>query len=780
MRSLCVTLPLVILGCFIFINKATAQINPDNSLGTESSIVNPDVIKGIPSDRIDGGAKRGSNLFHSFKDFNVDANRPVYFSNPADIANIITRVTGGNPSNILGKLGVLGNANLFLLNPKGIYFGPNASLDLGGSFFGTTADSFIFNDNFEFSATNPQAVPLLSVNIPIGLRFRENPGSIQIQGDGLGLRSTAELINTTSELRVQPNQTLALVGGDLFLEGATLKTAGGRIELGSVAGSGLVSITPINKGFALGYGNVQNFGNIQLSQQAAVDASGLGGGDIQVWGRRITLANGSQIEASPLGPQQAGLLLVNATEQVEIIGSYLNFPSALATYTYSGTTGAAGDVIVNTGELLLRNGGQIIASTFGVGNAGRIIINATGNISADGFGTEIFSAINDGGVGNSGGIEINTNNLSLTNGAQIFASNRGQGNAGSIQINTKDLSLTNFGQIDASTSGRGNAGSIEINTNNLSLIDGAGISASTYGAGNAGRVIINATGNISASNGFTIIPSGIFSFVNPTAQGDAGDIRIRANNLFLNNRAQINASTFGNGEAGNITILTAKDIRLNNQASINAFTTGGQGNIKLFFRDLILRNNSNITTVAQGSANAGNTNLFGNGFIILLKNSSIDSIAEKGFEGKIGVRATGIFVSRDSNIGDFDPNPQSALTFEVPEIVIDPSRQIAQNPCQKGSGSSFIITGRGGFPSSPNDGFSNNETRVDLVEPVASSNSQAATTNQSITHTNAKPIIPAQGWIFNSKGEVVLTAYDPTTTTTAQRSFKPTAACPAF
>ncbi len=691
MRSFCVTLPLVILGCFIFINKATAQINPDNSLGTESSIVNPDVIKGIPSDRIDGGATRGSSLFHSFQDFNVDTGRGAYFSNPAGITNILTRVTGGNPSNILGKLGVLnGNANLFLLNPKGIYFGPNASLDLGGSFFGTTAESFIFNDNFEFSATNPQVVPLLSVNIPIGLRFRENPGSIQIQGDGLGLRSTAELINTTSELRVQPNQTLALVGGDLFLEGATLKTAGGRIELGSVASSGLVSITPINKGFALGYGNVQNFGNIRLSQRASVDASGLGGGDIQVWGKRITLADGSQIEASPLGSQQAGLLFVNATEQVEVIGSYLNFPSALATYAYPTTTGVAGDLIVNTGELLLRNGGLINATTSGQGNGGRIIINAKGNISVDGIGSDISSDINNGGVGNSGGIQINTNNLSLTNNAKISASNNGQGNA--------------------------------------------------------------------------------------------GDIRIRANNLFLTNGAQISASTFGNGEAGNIEVLTAKDIRLNNQASINAFTTGGgQGNIILLSRDLILRNNSNITTVAQGKFEPGSIGVFGDGFIILLKNSRIDSSAEEDFKGSIFLTGGNVFVSPDSSIGGFEiPNSQSLITFEVPEIVIDPTQQIAQNPCQKGSGSSFTVTGRGGFPSSPNDGFSNNETRVDLVEPVASSNSQAATTNQSITHTNAKPIIPAQGWIFNSKGEVVLTAYDPTTTTTAQRSFKPTAACPAF
>ncbi len=223
-------LPLAILETLTFLTIAQAQqITPDNSLGAESSIVNSDVINGIPSDRIDIGAKRGSNLFHSFKDFNVDANRPVYFSNPDGIANIITRVTGGNPSNILGKLGVLGNANLFLLNPKGIFFGRNASLDLRGSFFATTADSFIFNNNFEFSATNPQAPPLLTVNVPIGLRFRDNPGSIASQS--IFRNANNNLVG----LQVQPGNSLALVGGNINLsDGGRLTATGGSVELGGL------------------------------------------------------------------------------------------------------------------------------------------------------------------------------------------------------------------------------------------------------------------------------------------------------------------------------------------------------------------------------------------------------------------------------------------------------------------------------------------------------------------------------------------------------------------
>src|ERR671933_2823285 len=117
-----------------------AQIILDNTLGPESSRSVPDTINNLPSDRIEGGATRGSSLFHSLREFNIGEGRAAYFENPSGITNIFSRVTGGNQSNILGTLGVLGNANLFLINPKGIVFGPNARLDVRGSFLATTAD----------------------------------------------------------------------------------------------------------------------------------------------------------------------------------------------------------------------------------------------------------------------------------------------------------------------------------------------------------------------------------------------------------------------------------------------------------------------------------------------------------------------------------------------------------------------------------------------------------------------------------------------------------------
>src|SRR4028119_1023725 len=179
-RSISGAIYLLLLSGYLclFPLGAIAQIIPDSSLGSESSRTVPNTINNLPSDRITGGAIRGVNLFHSLREFNISEGRGAYFENPSGIANIFTRVTGGNPSNILGTLGVLGNGNLFLINPKGIIFWPNARLDWRGSFIGSTADSIVFNNGVEFSSTNLQTSPLLTVNIPAGLRFRENPGAI--------------------------------------------------------------------------------------------------------------------------------------------------------------------------------------------------------------------------------------------------------------------------------------------------------------------------------------------------------------------------------------------------------------------------------------------------------------------------------------------------------------------------------------------------------------------------------------------------------------------------
>ncbi|NJL48707.1 MAG: filamentous hemagglutinin N-terminal domain-containing protein [Leptolyngbyaceae cyanobacterium SM2_5_2] len=143
---------------------AQAQITPDATLGPEASLITPGVA--LPSgvtELIEGGAVRGSNLFHSFLEFNVDLGQRVYFANPAGIESILSRVTGGNSSNIFGTLGVDGAADLFLINPNGLVFGENATLDIQGSFYGSTAEAIPLGDGV-YSATAPERSSLLHID----------------------------------------------------------------------------------------------------------------------------------------------------------------------------------------------------------------------------------------------------------------------------------------------------------------------------------------------------------------------------------------------------------------------------------------------------------------------------------------------------------------------------------------------------------------------------------------------------------------------------------------
>ncbi|MEL6167004.1 MAG: filamentous hemagglutinin N-terminal domain-containing protein, partial [Cyanobacteria bacterium J06628_3] len=164
---------------------------------------------------IEGGTTAGSNLFHSFEKFGIDTENQAHFNNAVDISNIITRVTGKSISDIDGLIKANGSANLFLINPNGIVFGDNARLDIGGSFVGSTADSLIFPGDVEFSAVNPDVKPLLTMNVPVGLQYGNNLGSIQVKGDGEGIRNSSEIVDTQNGLRVKPDKTLALIGGDI-------------------------------------------------------------------------------------------------------------------------------------------------------------------------------------------------------------------------------------------------------------------------------------------------------------------------------------------------------------------------------------------------------------------------------------------------------------------------------------------------------------------------------------------------------------------------------------
>jgi len=220
---------------------AQAQLIPDDTLGKENSLVNS--INSL-EDRIDGGAIRGSNLFHSFKEFNIGNNKSVYFNNSTSIKNILTRITGNNSSQIFGKLGVLGDANLFLINPNGIIFGKNSTLEIKATFVGSTASLINFEDGKTFSAVTPDTKQLLTISEPVGFGVENSLAETGINQNKQQLFSSSLsslLDENTQVLEVQTEGRTFFVGGDIL---STLKLVSfnikpKRFELGNVA-SGLI------------------------------------------------------------------------------------------------------------------------------------------------------------------------------------------------------------------------------------------------------------------------------------------------------------------------------------------------------------------------------------------------------------------------------------------------------------------------------------------------------------------------------------------------------------
>jgi len=630
-----------------------AQIVPDNTLGAEGSVVTPDVINGIQGDRIYGGAPRGANLFHSFQEFNVGEGRRAYFDNPTGIENILTRVTGGNASNILGRLGVLGEANLFLLNPNGILFGPNASLDVQGSFLATTANAIQFDNGEVFSASTPSAAPILAIN-PSAFLFNQVP-------------ARAITNRSTAGLRVPAGQTLGLIGGDVRLEGGRLTAAGGRIELGSVAGVGQVSLTQTGNRFVLGYDSVSGFGNISLLNRAFVDASGEGGGDVQIRGARLEMREGSNISANTLGAENGGQLTITATERIEVSNS------DITALVYFDATGDGGNVTLETAQLSVNQGGQISVSTFGAGNAGELNLNASeieliGGNPIKGNPSSLFAFVRLGAIGNGGNINITAGSVSVTGGALILARNAGgQGNAGSVTINATDtVTIAGFeGYGDATVGsdvtgrGTGNGNDVNITARSVFIKDEAIVTASiisgTGGNGNpaqAGDVNITASDTVSVSNSAVLSEIGSSSvgkggiikidapnvvlengaslntIIRPGGKGSGGDIDITTGSLSVTGGSQLFTGTNGTGDAGNITIKASDSVSFDgvgsNRFGRNVFTripvidssgaystveekaVGNGGDINITAPSVTLSSNAQLSVETKGDGVAGN------------------------------------------------------------------------------------------------------------------------------------------------------------------------------
>lgn len=741
--------------------SAQAQITPDRTLGAERSRVIDS--RGNQLRRIEGGAQRGSNLFHSFREFNVRARQQVYFNNSAGVENIIGRVTGRHSSHILGRLGVEGTANLFLLNPNGILFGAQAELDIQGSFTATAADQLQFAHGDEFSAVNPQAPPLLLINLPLGLQYgtqARNTQARNITGNITG--------NIISRGNLAVGQNLTLAGHSLKLQGQLqagqdltlqaqerlqirdslrapfIASANGQI---TVQGNQAVDIFTLNhpdSGFFAGedlilraatvlgdahYWSGGNFrveqpngqlgdlfspydpiiraaGDVSIDQYTGASLHILAGGSITLGDVIITgadpleglvetirLSNGTSLSIN--GKTQPTLDLRAGVDPAQISGLGLGGQAAGA--ADSSATGAnirIGRALIGVnpaaggnGLILLTNqyhpdstltGGTIevrgpIVTTNDFGNSGAVVIDSRNRIL---IGGDIFTTTRTDNA--AGDITLIANHsilagdaLTPTAGALISSIGSRAGSGGDITIQTGSLLLRNSSLITSSV-GTGDSGDLTILARDTVRVTNSSLNTDTAAIEVEGTIILNV--------------------------GDSGNITIETGQLILEASAISTAAVSPTSSAGNLTIQARDQITLDGQSIFNASAFGGgdAGNIRIEAQNLTLQNGSGIALISIGEGNAGNLSLKIDDSINLLNPRSSISTSSFGARtggdiqietGNLNIRTGASLLSNSFDAASFDPQTASfaGLENEI-EVLVNILNSASQNPSRDGTG----------------------------------------------------------------------------------------------
>ncbi|MFN6486651.1 MULTISPECIES: filamentous hemagglutinin N-terminal domain-containing protein [unclassified Nostoc] len=528
-------------------DKAFTQITPDNTLPKNSS-----VAKDGNTFNITGGTQAESNLFHSFSDFSVPPNGTASFNNAADIQNIISRVTGSSVSNIDGLIRASGKANLFLINPNGIIFGEEARLDIGGSFIVTTANAIGFGDRGFFSATNPNSPQLLTVN-PSAFLFNQIAAA-PIQNNSIARAGVDPAGYDAFGLRVPDGKSLLLVGGDVSMNGGELNAYGGRVELGGLSEPGTITLGVEGDNLSLKFPSNVARTSVSLTNQAAIYVEAAGGANIAVNAKNLDILEGSLLSAGigqDLGTSEtvAGDIALNATGEIKVAGG-----SIVRNLVNFGSKGNGGSITIDSGSFSLSDGAGLVASTFGQGSAGNVTVRARDAVSLT--NAYISSTVSSGGVGKGGNIDINAATLSLIDGAQL-------------QTITRSASATQ-------PAGRGDAGNVNVNV--TGIVDIAG-----------------------EKNGFF---SGILNFVGTGTVGNGGNITIDSGSFSLGDRARFEASTYGQGNAGNVTVRARDAVSLADNAVIvsamGAGSVGKKGNIDINAATLSLIDGAQLLTITRG------------------------------------------------------------------------------------------------------------------------------------------------------------------------------------
>ncbi len=395
------------------------------------------------------------------------------------------------------------------------------------------------------------------------------------------------------------------------------------------------------------------------------------GGSVNIEAGSLFVNNGAIVTTRTFGQGDGGNIILNADDiSFDGVGADGLTGGAFSSVKI-GAEGNAGSINVHGNNLSLANGAAISSSTNGEGNAGTVTINAD-TVSFDGEGRETlgfrqssgaYSAVQWVGIGDAGSVNIITRLLSLTNGAVVTATTLGEGNAGSVNIHADSISLdgqgpdlyssgvySSVGATDVGERGLGNAGGINITTRSLSVTNGAQLNAATtLGKGDASTININADTVSFDGQGANFYSSGAYSRVESGAVGNGGDINLSTRLLSVTNGAQLQASTLGEGSAGNIQINKADSIILSgvgrNGVSSGIFTSteegaiGKGGEITVNTNNLLIEDGAVVNARTLNASDGGSITINANTIEAVNGGQAIATTSASGNAGNITLNA---------------------------------------------------------------------------------------------------------------------------------------------